>query len=115
MADLPNGLTQTEVDEYAKLDAGIKKLQDRHKVLNEKIKDAHATKKAGAYIYGEVVVTITDKTKFDAEMAEGSLPYSDPKNRKFYKHVIDARALDADMRAGFTVPAPRSLSVKKSN
>lgn len=115
MTDLPNGLTQDEVNEYAKIDAGIKKLQDRHKILNEKIKDAHATKKAGAYIYGDVVVTIQDKTKFDADMAEASLPYSNLANRKFYKHMIDQRALDADVRDGFTVPAPRALSVKKAN
>lgn len=115
MADLPNGLTQAEVDEYAKIDAGIKKLQERHAILNEKIKDAHATKKAGAYIYGSVVVTIQDKSKFDVAMAEDSLPYTNPANRKFYKHTIDARALDADVRAGFTIAAPRALSVKKAN
>ncbi len=115
MADLPNGLTQAEVDEYAKLDAGIKKLQEKHKILNEKIKDAHATKKAGAYIYGDVVVTIQDKTKFDVDMAEASLPYTNVVNRKFYKHTIDAKALEADVRAGFTVGAPRALSVKKGN
>lgn len=115
MADLPNGLTQAEVDEYAKIDAGIKKLQARHKVLNEMIKDAHATKKAGAYIYGDVVVTIQDKTKFDADMAEASLPYSDLANRKFYAHKIDPSTLDADVRDGFTVPASRALSVKKAN
>lgn len=113
MADLPNGLTQAEVDEYAKLDAGIKKLQERHRVLNEKIKDAHATKKAGSYVYGEVIVSIQDKTRFDADMAEASLPYTNVSNRKFYKHVIDPRALDADVRAGFSVTAPRALSVKK--
>lgn len=115
MADLPNGLTQDEVNEYLKLDLGIKRLQERHAILNEKIKNAHAGKKAQAYLYGEVIVTIQDKSKFDIEEAEGALPYTDPKNRKFYKHVIDSGSLQPDVKAKFTHQATRALSVKKAN
>lgn len=115
MADLPNGLTQDEVDEYLKLDAGIKRLQVRHDILNEKIKNAHQGKKAQAYVYGGVIVTIQDKTKFDAEEAEEALPYYDPKNRKLYRHVIDPEALQPDVKAKFTHHATRALIVRKAN
>lgn len=115
MADLPNGLTQAEVDEYLKLDTAIKKAQERHAILNEKIKNAHESKKAGLYVYGGVAVTIQDKSRFDAKVAEDSLPYTNPTNRKFYKHVIDPTALEADVKAEFTLPASRALSVKKVN
>lgn len=106
MAELPEGITQKELDEYAKLDRGIKKLQIRHKILNEKIKTTFT--KVGTFVFGSVIVKRTEADSFDAKAAEKAFPLD--KHPEFYKSVFDASALPADKRKKFTTKVQR-LSV----
>ncbi len=112
MSTLPPGLTQAEVDEYAKLDAGIKRLQDRHKELNEVIKQAHieAGKVKGTYNYGEVVVKMNESNTFDKDQATQDFPVADYPN--LYKPVLEPKNLPADIRSQYTSKTAR-LSVEK--
>lgn len=101
MSTLPPGLTQAEVDEYARLDAGIKKLQDRHKELNDIIKRAHTDAgKKGTFSYGPVVVKVTEANTFDKKTATEAFPVEDYPD--LYVPVLEPKNLPADIRAEYT-------------
>lgn len=117
MATLPEGLTQKDIDRYAQLDAGIKKLQDEHAVLNEKIKQAH--KDAGiegsktltypSAKYGTVIVKLGEQKRLDTEALESKYPLD--KNPEFYTPKIDTKKVPADIQAKFRTNIIQTLSV----
>ncbi len=104
---LPNGITEKEILRYGKLDAGIKKLQPEHKILNEKIKKAFV--KLGTWVVGNVSIKRTEADSFDAKTAEEKYPIST--HPQYYKSVFDPSKLPADVRATFTSKTQR-LSVE---
>lgn len=114
MSKLPDGITQAEMDEYARLDAGIKKLAERHSVLNEKIKSVHteARLKKGTYIYGSVVVKIGETSQVDKETAMDTYP--EQSFPQYYPPTFDAKKLPADVKVLFTNKKP-TLSVSTSD
>lgn len=105
-AELPPGITQKELDEYAKIDRVIKKFTPRYKILNEKIKTAFT--KVGTYVFGSVIIKRSEADSFDAKAAEKAFPFD--KHPEFYKSVFDPTAFPADKRAKFTTKVQR-LSV----
>lgn len=110
MSTLPPGLTQAEVEEYARLDDGIKRLQARHTELNEIIKAAHAASaKKGTFTYGPVVVDVSETSRFDKDAATEAFPVVDYPD--LYKPVLEPKNLPADIRAEYTSKSLR-MSVK---
>lgn len=117
MATLPEGLTQSDIDRYAQLDAGIKKLQEEHAVLNETIKQAH--KNAGyegsktltypSEKYGTVIVKLGEQKRFDAEKAAETFPSDE--HPEFYSLVVDQKKMPADIVAAFKTNIVQTLSI----
>lgn len=101
MSTLPSGLTQAEVDEYRKLDDGMKRLAARHKQLNEIIKQAHIEAgKKGTFVYDGVIVKVTEASAFDKDGATEAFPVADYPN--LYKPVLEPKNLPADIRSEYT-------------
>lgn len=117
MATLPEGLTQTDIDRYAQLDAGIKKLQEEHSILNETIKQAH--KNAGiegsktlsypSEKYGTVIVKLGQQKRFDSKAAEATFPEADYPD--FYTAALDQKKMPADIVAEFKTNVVSTLSI----
>ncbi len=117
MAALPEGLTQKDIDRYAQLDAGIKRLADEHKVLNEKIKKAHEEagitgKKSLIYPsdkYGVVIVKIGEQKRLDEEKLVAR--HSPEKSPEFYTLQLDKTLIPADELAKFKTNIVPTLSI----
>lgn len=107
MSALPEGLTQAEVDRYAKLDAGIKKLQPEHKRLGEKIKSL--VTKVGTFTFGNVVVDRNEAKSFDKKTAEHDYPYE--KFPEYYTPVLDPAKVPDAVKEKYTSMTQR-VSVK---
>lgn len=97
MADLPAGITQAELDRYALLDRGIKKLQGEHTDLNAKIKAAFT--KVGTFSHGAVIVKRSEAVGVDAAAVEAAFPYATAPG--YYKPTIDAKALPKEIKDTF--------------
>lgn len=113
MATLPAGLTQSNVDRYAKLDAGIKALEAEHKVLGELIKTTHA--EAGitgkrTLIYEDVIVTFNEQRRLNGEVFQES--FSPAEFPEYYKPAIDAAKVPADILDAFRTNVIPTLSVR---
>ena len=117
MAELPEGLTQKDIDRFAYLDKGMKKLADEHKMLNEKIKQAH--KSAGitgskTLIYpsdkfGSVVVKLGEQKRLDTAALEEAHPFE--RFPQFWRTQFDKDAVPADLQARFRTNIVHTLSV----
>lgn len=117
MAQLPEGLTQKDIDRYAQLDAGMKRLKDEHDVLNEKIKQAH--KDAGiegsktltypSDKYGTVIVKLGVQKRLDAVALQEK--FSEEKAPEFYTPMLDQKKVPADILAKFKTNIVPTLSV----
>lgn len=102
MSEMPDGITQEELDRYAKLDKAIKKFQIEHKSLNARIKAAF--KKVGTFQFGSVIVKRTESTskKFDSEAFALAYPASKRENRKYYSVTVDAAKIPAELALEYT-------------
>lgn len=117
MAQLPEGITQKDIDRYAQLDAGLKKIADEHKVLNEKIKQAHidagiSGKKTLIYPsekYGAVVVKLGEQRRMDTEALIAKHPQE--KFPDFYSLQFDVKAVPADIQDKFRTNIIQTLSI----
>ena len=117
MATLPDGLTQSDIDRYAQLDAGIKKLQDEHAVLNETIKQAHKNagiegKKTLSYPsekYGTVIVKLGEQKRLDSKSLSENFPEAE--FPEFYTSTIDTKKVPADIQDAFRTNIIQTLSV----
>lgn len=118
MANLPEGLTQKDIDRYAQLDAGLKKIAEEHKTLNEKIKQAHLDagitgKKTLIYPsekYGSVIVDLSEAKSVDTESLEAKYPVE--KNPDYYTPKLDTKKVPADIVAKFRTVVTQRLSIK---
>lgn len=97
MADLPEGITQAELDRYALLDRGIKKLQDEHSDLNAKIKAAFT--KVGTFAHGDVIVKRSESKGVDTAAVEKAFPFDTAPG--YYKPTIDRTALPKEVKDTF--------------
>lgn len=121
MAELPEGLTQKDIDRYAYLDAGLKKLQDEHKALNDKIKKMHEAqgikgKKTLVYPsekYGSVIVDLNEQKRVDEDALVAAYPES--KAPQYWKPVIDKTAIPATILEKFKTNIVQTLSIKVGN
>lgn len=109
MSGLPTGLSQADFDLYAHLDKAIKDLTEERKVLGDKIKK-HL--EPGAYVFGDVIVDRQEKRVVDAKAL--SAAYSVAEFPGFYKQVLDATAVPAEIKQKFQT-IQHSLSVKKTS
>ena len=118
MAQLPEGLTQKDIDRYAQLDAGLKKIADEHKVLNEKIKKAHEDAGIGgkqtliypSEKYGSVIVDLSVANGVDTEAMEARYPQE--KNPEYYTPKLDTKKIPADIVQKFRTVQTQRLSIK---
>lgn len=108
MAELPEGITQKEIDRFLKLDLGIKKLQPEHKVLSEKIKSAFT--KLGTWVFGEAIIKRTEASSFDKAAFEKKHPVD--RFPEYYSLTLDPTLIEPDVKAKFTTKVQR-LSVDK--
>lgn len=121
MATLPEGLTQKDIDRYAQLDAGMKKLADEHKALNDKIKRAHqeagiSGKKTLVYPsekYGSVIVDLNEQKRLDEEALIKAHPFE--KFPQFWRMQFDKSAVDETILAKFKTNIIPTLSIKVGN
>lgn len=111
MSTLPPGLTQADIETYAKIDDGMKRLQDAKDELNEKIKLAHKGVGKGTYIYGEVVVKIGATSKTDYK-AIGTL-YGEGDYPEYYESKLATTKIPKEIKAVYTEQVP-TLSVTRS-
>lgn len=118
MATLPEGITQKDIDRYAQLDAGLKKIADEHKALNDKIKRAHqeagiSGKKTLTYPsdkYGVVVVTLGEQKRVDTEALVKAHPQD--KFPQYWALQFDQSAVDATVIDKFRTNVIQTLSIK---
>ncbi len=118
MATLPEGLTQKDIDRYAQLDLGMKKLADEHSALNDKIKKAHEAagitgKKTLTYPsekYGTVVVTLGEQKRLDEEALEKALP--EDKHPDYYVSRLDKTLVPKTILDKFRTNIIQTLSIK---
>ena len=117
MATLPEGLTQGDIDRYAYLDKGIKKLKEEHEVLNETIKQAH---KAAGYSgnktlsypsdkFGTVIVKLGEQKRMDTEKATETFPADE--YPEYYSLSLDVKKMPADISAAFRTNIVQTLSI----
>jgi hypothetical protein len=115
MADLPEGITQEDLDRYVRITTGITKLTEEKDELNQKIKDAFYTdptfisKGKLARTYGTVLVDITSTTTFDKKLFAAQFPPTE--FPMFYKPEPDQTKLSPTEKKPFQSTSPR-LSVK---
>lgn len=107
MAELPDGITQEELDRYAKLDAGIKALQAEHKKINEKIKKVFT--QPGTFVFGKVIIDRSSVVGVDVTAVEENFPPS--KYPEYYKAAVDQDSLPDEVKAEYFTLTER-LSVK---
>ncbi|WNN95201.1 hypothetical protein SEA_MAGRITTE_250 [Microbacterium phage Magritte] len=118
MAQLPKGLAQKDIDRYAQLDAGLKRIADEHKTLNEKIKQAHeAAGLTGKHTliypsekYGAVIVELSEANGVDTEALEEKYPQE--KNPDYYTPKLDQKKIPADIVKKFRTVKTQRLSIK---
>lgn len=107
MATLPEGITQKDLDRYAQLDAGVKKIQEEHKALNDKIKKAHQDagltgKKTLVYPsdkYGSVIVVLGEQKRIDGPALEKALPLE--KFPQYWQMQFDATLVDETIKGKY--------------
>lgn len=118
MAQLPEGLTQQEIDRLAQLDAGIKKLQTEYDDLKSKVKQVHQEQGlTGKHTlvypsekYGSVIVELNEQKKVDVEALIKAHPIE-----KFPQHwtmQFDQSSVDAKTLAKFKTNIVPTLSIK---
>lgn len=118
MASLPEGLTQKDIDRYAQLDAGLKKIADEHKALNDKIKRAHVEagitgKKSLTYPsekYGVVVVTLGEQKRVDTDALVKAHPSE--KFPQYWALQFDQTAVDKTIIDKYRTNIISTLSIK---
>lgn len=95
---VPEGITTAELEQYAKIDAAIKKLEKAKKPLADKIKTAFV--KIGTFVFDGVIIERTQSKSFDTKAFEEEHPFeSFP---EFYKPVIDATTIPEDEKVKYT-------------
>lgn len=99
MATLPEGITQAELDRYAKLDRAIKRANEEHKALNAKIKEAFVA--LGTFVFGSVVIKRTEAASFDSKAAAEKYPYSSHADYYELTPVLVKDKMPEDVRAEF--------------
>ena len=118
MATLPDGLTQKDIDRYAQLDAGLKKISDEHKALNDKIKRTHLEagftgKKTLVYSsekYGAVIVDLGEQKRVNTDALEAAHPVE--KFPQYWRTQFDASSVDDTVKARFKTNIVSTLSIK---
>lgn len=107
MATLPAGITQDELDRYAKLDAGIKALTVEHKAINEKIKKAFTAK--GTFVCGSIIIERSSSVGLDIKGVEAAYPFET--NPEFYTPAVDRTKVPESVKGEFFTITEK-LSVK---
>lgn len=108
MATLPNGITQADLDRYARLDVAIKKAKAEHDTLNAKIKAAFVS--LGTFVFGSVIIKRTEAVTFDSKAATEALPYAQFSDYYDLVPVLNKALLPEEVRRTFE-SAQQRLSV----
>lgn len=109
MSELPPGITQADLDKYAKIEAAIAKLKPERDRLNDLIKASFS--QVGTYVHGKVVIERSVSNLKDTKGVEKAFPAKD-----FPEYYVDEpklvfNNLPSDVQAEFTNQSQR-LSVK---
>jgi len=118
MAQLPEGLTQKDIDRLAQLDAGMKKLQDEYNALKDKVKRAHQDagltgKQTLVYPsdkYGTVIVDLNEQKRVDTEALIKAHPFD--KFPQYWRMQFDQAAVDETVLNKFRTNVIPTLSIK---
>lgn len=105
MADLPNGISQKDLDRYVQLDKALKKAQEEHKALNERIKQAFedagvAGKRTLIFDsakFGSIVVKLGETRRLDSKALEEKYPFDKAPQywrMQFDTTVVEEKILD---------------------
>ena len=97
MSELPEGLTQAQLDRYAQLDRGIKALAKEKEDLNAHIKQTFSLAEiTGVHtmVFGAVVVKIGETSRLPKEAKEQlEEKYPESKFPKNWKSALDVTSL----------------------
>lgn len=111
MSNLPEGITQVEIETYSKIDLAIKKLEPRKKELGDRIKAAYT--KVGSFVVGNVIIDRTEADSKDIKSAEKLYPYDLYPELYVVEPKFDFSKLAPEEQAKFVTKTQR-LSVKVS-
>lgn len=113
MSQLPEGVTQEEIDQLAKLRRGIEKAQAAAKLIEDKIR---AGARTGTNVYGDVIVKKVETIgTFDKKRFEVTFPFSS--HPEFYSPTLDTKKIEKELgeaRTDFYTPGTR-LSIDVVN
>lgn len=109
----PQGITQKELQELAKLDGRIKRLEARRDLLKEQAKNSMVGLPEGTYIFGEVVITLNDAHNFNVEEFASTHPYD--REPQYYTPAVDTAALEPEVKKEFSNVIVRRMSVRKAH
>lgn len=112
MNTLPEGITQTELDEYAKLDAAIKKAMEKKNALNVRIKAAFVKK--GTFVFNSIVIKIGEQKRLDRTALEKAYPFEKYPQYYVSKPVLNEEVVADKIVAKFTNTVP-VLSISIAN
>lgn len=118
MAQLPEGLTQADIDRYAQLDNALKPILEEHKRLNDLIKRSHieaghSGKQTLIYPsekFGSVIVELSEARNLDEETLIADHPYS--KFPNFYSTQFNKTLVDAATLGKYKTKIVPRLSIK---
>lgn len=108
MSELPPGVTQADLDKYAKIEAAIAKLKPERDRLNDLIKTSFPV---GTFVHGNVVIERSVSNLKDPKGVEKAFPYQDWPEYYVDEPKLVFNNLPSDVQAEFTNQSQR-LSVK---
>lgn len=111
MARVPAGVRRIELVELLELSEQIKQLDQRKKELVDKAKRAHADLGPDTYVYGPVVLLLTEAKKFDADAFADRYPAE--QHPGYYASTVDRTAVPEGLRGKFVL-LERRLEVKRA-
>lgn len=96
MSQIPEGITQLDLQNYANLKQKLDRVLPTFTALEKRIKEAYADDNAEIMkqkliVVDEagLVITLKPRTSLDKELFEDNVPYDNPENEKYYKVAPD--------------------------
>lgn len=94
---LPDGITQDELNRYARLSHAVRKANEELTVLNAKIKNAYP--KLGTFIAPPVVIKRTQSIGVDTAAVAVAYPFDDAP--EYYSASVDIKKLPVEVKDTF--------------
>lgn len=94
---LPEGITQDELNRYARLSHAVRKANEELAVLNAKIKDAYPN--LGTFVAAPVIIKRSQSVGVDVAAVAAAYPYEAAP--EYYSAAVDLRKLPVEVKDTF--------------